>query len=168
MHFEFYTNSILCLINHHLKQSTVCVCVWEREREREMRDAGTRPHPQTLTLGWGMEGAWTGGRKGMGRVFWEEAAREGAGLHPGRCSQLKTYRSCTKGLRDGMGETEEQQGVACSLAEVWCPSNSFNAHQIWEDGSLLSISVAGQGLRGHWKEERRKGGKEDYTRLLTL
>ena len=102
----------------------------------------------------------------MGRVFWEEAAREGAGLHPGRCSQLKTYRSCTKGLRDGMGETEEQQGVACSLAEVWCPSNSFNAHQIWEDGSLLSISVAGQGLRGHWKEERRKGGKETFLPLF--
>ena len=53
-----------------------------------MRDAGTRPHPQTLTLSWGMEGASRGGRKGMGRVFWEEAAGEGAGLHPGRCSQL--------------------------------------------------------------------------------
>ena len=55
MHFEFYTNSIWCLINHPLKQSTVCVR--EREREREMRDAGTRPPPQTLTLGWGDGGS---------------------------------------------------------------------------------------------------------------
>ena len=122
-----------------------------------MRDAGTRPHPQTLTLSWGMEGASRGGRKGMGRVFWEEAAGEGAGLHPGRCSQLMTYRSCMKGLRDGMGEREEQQGVACSPAEVCCPPNSFSAHQIWEDVSRLSISAASQGLRGI---RRERGGRE--------
>ena len=74
--------------------------------------------------------------------------------------QLKTHRSRMKGMRDGVGETGKQQGMACSLAEVWCPPNSFNAHWIWEDGSLLSISAASQGLRGHWKEERREGGKE--------
>ena len=56
----------------------------------------------------------------MGRVFWEEAAREGAGLHPGRCSQLKTYRSCTKGLRDGMGETELR---AQGMSSATCPSH---------------------------------------------
>ena len=167
MHFEFYTNSIWCLINHPLKQSTVCVRERERERERwEM--LALEPIHRLWLLAGGMEGAWTEEKKGMGRVFWEEVAGEGAGLHPGRCSQLKTYRSCMKGLRDGVGETEEQQGVACSLAEVWCPPNSFNVRQIWEDGSLLSISAAGQGLRGHWKEERRKRGKEEYTRLLTL
>ena len=159
MHFEFYTSSIWCLINQLLSDQLcvcvcLCVCVWEREREK--RDAGTRPHPQTLTLGWGMEGAWTGGKKGIGRVIWEEAAGEGARLHPGRCSWRHTGHAWK-----AWGMAWGRQGSSRGWPAHW---QRYGAHQTASMptgfGKMGLFWASQQPVKAWEAIGRKRGGRE--------